>query len=241
MVKILTAIMLCTFLFSCGLFPTNPIRSQEFRNVQQPKKHLIVLLSGRGATFDYFEKHQWVEIAAKYTQDYDFIAPFAHYGYYLSGKLVARLHEDIILPAKQLGYETISMAGISLGGLGCILYSEKYPDEIDRIYLFSPFLGKDAVHAQIKADGGLAKWHLRAENQDDWNYYIWRRIQEITNDPVQQHKLFLGYGDKDRLNGQDLLANALPQNQVIKLNGNHDDVTFIKLWQAMLQQDLLRR
>jgi pimeloyl-ACP methyl ester carboxylesterase len=241
MAKSMTLIMLCTLLWGCGLSPSKPMRVQDFRDAQKPKKHLMILLSGRGASFDYFEANRWVDIAEKYTQDYDFIAPYAHYGYYVTDTLVTRLHEDIILPAIKQGYETISLAGISMGGTGSLLYSEEYPAEIDRLYLFSPYVGKGEVHTQIKADGGLAKWHLRMENEHDWNYLLWRRLQEITMDPIQRQKLFLGYGDKDRLKGHDLLAKSLPANHLIRIQGNHDDVTFARLWEGMLQQGLLSR
>ena len=239
MLKTLTLIMLCTLLWSCGLSPSKPMRVQDFRDAQKPKKHLMILLSGRGASFDYFEANHWVEIAEKYTQDYDFIAPYAHYGYYVTNQLVPRLHEDIILPAKKQGYETISLAGISMGGTGSLLYSENYPAEINCLYLISPYLGKEAVQKQIKTEGGLAKWHLRMEDEHDWNYQLWQQLQTITADPRQRQTLFLGYGDKDRLTGHGLLAKSLPATHVIQIEGNHDDVTFARLWERMLQQGLL--
>ncbi len=241
MLKISILFALCVVLLSCGLAPSRPVSIQDFRDEVKQKKHLVILLSGRGASFDYFEHQQWVEIARRYTEDYDFIAPFLHYGYFMTGDMTTPLHEDVILPAKKRGYETISLAGISMGGLGSLFYSQKYPDEIDRIFLFSPYLGKDEVHAQIRADGGLDKWRLRMENSGDWNYDIWQHLQDITRHPQSQQKLFLGFGDKDRLTGHDLLASALPAKQVIKLPGNHDDVTFTKLWQAMLEQGFLKR
>lgn len=241
MLKISILIVLCTTMLSCGLYPSRPVATQDFRDATKQKKHLVILISGRGASFDYFERQQWTEVARQYTEDYDFIAPFLHYGYFMSGDMTTPLHEDVILPAKKRGYETISLAGISMGGLGCLFYSQKYPDEIDRIFLFSPFLGKDEVQAQIRADGGLAKWYLRDENAEDWNFFIWQRLQQISSDPADKQKLFLGFGDKDRLKGHDLLASALPSNHVIKLPGNHDDVTFTKLWQAMLAQGFFQR
>lgn len=241
MPKKLMLIILFVLVTGCGLYPTKPVRVQDFRDSSKPRKHLIVLISGRGATFDYFERQRWAEIANQYSTDYDFVAPYLHYGYYMSGEVLIRLHEDIIVPAKQQGYESISLAGISMGGLGCLLYSHKYPQEIDRLFLFSPFLGKDDVQDQIRAAGGLDKWKLQDENADDWNYYIWQRLQDILTNADSKQKIFLGYGDKDRLNGHDLLATAMPAQHVIRLTGNHDDVTFTKLWQAMLEQGFLKR
>jgi pimeloyl-ACP methyl ester carboxylesterase len=233
--------VVCALLLSCGYNTTNPVQMQDFRDTNKPKKHLIVLLSGRGAPYDYFERQQWADIASQYSQDYDFVAPYLHYGYYMKGEVLTRLHEDVILPAKARGYKTISLAGISMGGLGCLLYSTKYPDDIDRIFLFAPFLGNNAVQEQIRADGGLEKWHLRDEDADDWNFYIWKRLQELAIEPQNKGKLYLNYGDKDRLRGHDLLAATLPISHVIKIPGNHDDVTFTRLWRAMLEQGGLKR
>jgi len=241
MLKFMILLIFSAILASCALYPTTPVRTQDFRDGKKPKKHLVILLSGRGASFDYFERQQWVAYAEQGTDDTDFVAPFLHYGYYMSGSVVSRLHEDIILPAKQQGYQTISLVGISMGGVGCLFYSYKYPDDIDRLYLFSPYLGKDDVLRQIRADGGLQKWHIRMEDEADWNYYIWQRLQQIVSDPVSRQKIFLGYGNNDKLKGHDLLAAAMPANHVISLPGNHDDVTFTKLWQTMVERGYLKR
>ncbi len=232
-------LLISPFLFSCGLYPHAPMQISEFPADKQPAKHLIILLSGRGASDTYFQDNEWVKIAREYGSDVDFIAPFAHFGYYMSQSLLPRLNEDVIIPAKKRGYQTISIAGISMGGLGSILYSNKFPTDIDRIYLVSPFLGKDEVHEQIRKAGGLEQWQLNKEDKDDWNYFIWQRLKIITQDSELKKKIFLGYGEQDRLNGHELLAKALPQQQVITLPGGHKDVIFAEIWKLMNKQGFL--
>ena len=205
----------------------------------QPAKHLIILLSGQGASDTYFEDNEWIEIAREKGSQVDFVAPYAHIGYYMTSSLLPRLHEDVILPAKKRGYETISIAGISMGGMGAILYSNKYPDDIDRIYLVSPYLGKEVVQEQIRQAGGLSRWHLNENEADDWNYFIWARLKEITDDPVKKEKIFLGYGDQDRLKGHDILTQALPKRQVFTLPGGHKDVIFAGIWKHMYEKGFL--
>jgi len=211
----------------------------KFPADKQPAKHLIILLSGRGASETYFEDNEWVEIAREHGSKVDFIAPYAHFGYYMTRTLLPRLNEDVIIPAKKLGYQTISVVGISMGGLGSILYSKKFPDDIDRIYLVAPFLGKEEVHEEIRQAGGLDKWELKKENAEDWNYFIWQRLKMIIKDPGLKKKIFLGYGEQDSLKGHDVLAQALPPQQVITLPGGHKDVVFAEIWKYMNKQGFL--
>ena len=72
------SLLLTPFLFSCGLYPTVPIEQLEFRVGEKPAKHLVVLLSGRGATASYFKDNQWVELARQQgVTTVDFVAPHA--------------------------------------------------------------------------------------------------------------------------------------------------------------------
>jgi len=235
------SLLILPFLASCGLYIDKPIKMSEFLAGDQPAKHLVILLSGRGATESYFHDQKWVSIAREHGSDVDFIAPYAHFGYYARQQLIPRLHEDVILPAKRKGYETISIAGISMGGLGCLLVSNEFPDTIDRIYLFSPYLGKDEVHEEIKAAGGLMNWDIKSNDAKDWNYFIWRRLKEIATDPILKNKIFLAYGKQDRLRGHNLLARALPEKSVITIPGEHKDVIFTRLWGLMHQRGLFKK
>ncbi len=237
--KCYLVLLISPFLFSCGLYPQTPMQVSSFPAEKQPAKHLVILLSGRGASNTYFEDNKWVAIAREHGSEVDFIAPYAHMGYYMTNTMLQRLNEDVIIPAKKQGYETISIAGISMGGMGAILYSHKFPDDIDRIYLVAPYLGKDVVHKKIRQAGGLRQWQLKEEDVDDWNYVIWKRLKTIVEDPGKNKKIFLGYGKQDRLQGFDLLAQALPKSQVFTLPGGHKDVIFSGIWTHMYESGLL--
>lgn len=241
MLKLITLAMFCLATIGCVATPVTPMPTQVFRDAAQPKKHLIVLLIGRGGSSDYFDLHDWPGIAAHYTDDYDFIAPYAHFGYYANRILVTRLREDVILPAKQQGYESISLAGISMGGLGCLLYSEAYPQDIDRIYLIAPFLGKEKVQRQIRTKGGLANWTLPLENSDEWSFTLWDHLKRIISHEQGADKLFLGYGNDDRLGGHDLLAASMPDRNVIHVPGGHRDGVFTAIWESMLKSGFMQK
>jgi len=232
-------LLISPLLFSCGLYPQTPMQISQFPADKQPAEHLIILLSGQGASETYFQDNRWIEIAREHGSEVDFIAPYAHFGYYMTQSLLPRLNEDVIIPAKKLGYKTISIAGISMGGLGSILYSNKFPDDIDRIYLVSPYLGNDDVHDEIRQAGGLEHWQLKKDNANDWNYFVWQRLKEMLQDPGQKKKLFLGYGEQDRLKGHDVLAQAIPESQVIIVQGGHKDTVFTEIWKNMNKKGFL--
>jgi pimeloyl-ACP methyl ester carboxylesterase len=59
---------------------------------------------------------------------------------YLGKKIVEILKTEVITPAKQKGYEVIYLVGTSLGGHGALLYATEYPEDVDAVALFSPFV-----------------------------------------------------------------------------------------------------
>jgi len=82
----------------------------------------------------------------------------ATFAYYRDGKLVPRLHEEIVEPALRGGYRRIWLAGASLGGMGALLYEREYPGELTGLVLFAPFLGGKELLDEIRAAGGPRKW-----------------------------------------------------------------------------------
>ena len=226
--------ILSVLLPGCNLPPRVPIETVKFPATNQRAEHLIILLSGRGAAKSYFSDHQWIKIARNYGSKVDYIAPYAHLGYYKTQSLLPRLNEDVIKPAKKLGYKTISIVGISLGSFGLLLYSERFPTDLDRLY--SPYLGKTVVQLEIHQAGSLDNWQIKPENNGDSSYILWQQIKKISQDPVLKKKIFLGYGKQDKHKGQTLLASAIPAKQVITIPGGHRDKIFVRLWEKMFER-----
>jgi len=228
------------FLLSCGFYPSVPMEKVVYKNGASQNKVLVVLLRGFGGSISYFEDHNWIAAAKQISGYADFVAPDSHYGYYANKTFIERLHEDVILPAKKQGYQEIWLVGISMGGMGSILYSSKYPDDINRIYFFAPYLGDGEVQNEIRASGGIGKWHMAEQNAHNWQYAIWERLKTIIEDPSRHVKIFIGYGDKDKLDGHDLLAKYLPDNHIVKIPGGHKDAVFFRLWEIMLARGFLQ-
>ena len=53
--------------------------------------------------------------------------------------MVDRLKEDVINPAKEKGYTKIWLVGISLGGLGSLLYAMEHPSDIEGMLVLAPY------------------------------------------------------------------------------------------------------
>jgi hypothetical protein len=106
---------LIAFVFSgCGFAPRTetPIATITQPPTDKKSKTLIVMLPGRGDRAESFQKAGFLQrIAGK---DFDVISVDAHFGYYKNRDLVPRLHNDVIIPAKQSGYESIWLLGVSM-------------------------------------------------------------------------------------------------------------------------------
>lgn len=169
------------------------------------------------------------------------VAPNAHFGYYKDRILEHRLTDDVIRPAKAKGYEKIWLAGVSMGGLGSILYLREHPEYIDGILLLGPYLGDESIVAEISAAGGVEKWEPGPyDGDEDWQRMIWDWLKQYCANPAGKTPIYLGLGNKDRyFAAQKLLADCLPKDRVISVDGGHDAPTFKKIWQNFLDKRIL--
>src|ERR1700730_12083687 len=123
-----------------------------------------------------------------------------------------QLKHDIVLPARALGCESIWLAGISLGGFVALAYAERYPQEIDGLCLFAPYLGNHMVTGEIERANGVHEWTPGELAEDDDERRIWRFIKEQR---ARQSPLHLGYGREDRFAASHrMMASALAPESV---------------------------
>ncbi len=207
--------------------PTVPMPALDYRadnSVRQ--RNLLVLLRAYGEDNTVFVKQGIIDDVFSRHLPFDVIAPNAHFGYYRSRSLEERLKEDIIDPARRQGYEHIWLAGFSMGGLGCILYLRKYPNDVDGILLTGPYLGGQSILREIGESGGVESWQGLSDDQDDWERMLWSWIKK--HDFSSAPPVWLGYGDEDKViaAGPKFLAERLPAGRVFTVHGQHDLATF---------------
>ena len=142
-----------------------------------------------------------------------------------------RLRAEVILPARRAA-EKVWLAGISLGGMLALDYTACHENDIDGLYLMSPYLGNRMLTREIAQAPGLAAWEAGELAETDEERRIWRYIQSRGTGAVPLH---LGFGNRDRFAGaQRLLAGTLAPAAVDEIDGGHDWRTWSALWDNFL-------
>ncbi|MEC5384189.1 alpha/beta hydrolase [Uliginosibacterium sp. H3] len=234
-----------TLLSACGFLPqphTVPLPALHDRlSPAAPAKRLVVMLPGIYDKAADFVSEGFVKDLRSRGIDADVLMPEAHFGYYEARDVDLRLEQDIFAPARAQGYREIWIVGVSLGGLGALLYSSQHAESITGILLIAPFPGTDKVLGEIRQAGGLRSWSATPQAQmgDERPALRWfasaASLQQ--QKPASVPGIFLATGKADRLfEGQRLLSEALPPAHVQLVEGGHDWQTWRHLWQEFLDE-----
>ncbi|MDP4626148.1 MAG: alpha/beta hydrolase-fold protein [Akkermansiaceae bacterium] len=228
--------LLLGILPSCAYLPRPahvPVKTLSAGN--PAGKELVVFLPGRWSLVGEFKKEGLFQIAEEKWPEARLVAPDLHLGYYQSQAASQRLHEDIILPAKASGVETIRLVGVSMGGLGALIYDLEHPGEIDEIYLLAPFLGEEEAIAEIEAAGSLRKWKPGTIEEKDFSRRLWVGLREKWLEKGDRPTLYLGCGTEDRLapSSRLLAQEFLSEGDTTWLPGGHDWPVWRKLFAEM--------
>ncbi|MET0961881.1 MAG: alpha/beta hydrolase-fold protein [Noviherbaspirillum sp.] len=227
-----------SLLGGCAFFPKAKDRLDmlELRSSCSPAPAtLLVMLPGRyDAPQDLIDKG-FARAVEQRGIDADIIIPDLHFGYYIARTAVDRLHQDVIAPARARGYRNIRLVGISVGGLGALLYAQAHPGLVDELVLLAPYLGESGIHQEIARAGGFRAWDPGQWRAEDFerNTWAWLKQQDGAAPPV----IRLGYGVRDGFAMSNrLLAAALPQDRVNSTAGGHDWAPWLRLWETVLDQ-----
>ncbi|MBL9191947.1 MAG: hypothetical protein JNJ82_06290 [Opitutaceae bacterium] len=200
---------------------------------------LVVFLPGRGDRMEDFERQGLSAELARAGVRADWISVDAHLGYYRERTVIDRLREDVIAPARARGYRRIVIVGLSLGGLGGLLYERDQPGQIDALVLIAPYLGQSRKHfAEITAAGGPAAWaasHTDATGSVETELWTFLGRSHGSLPPT-----WLAYGESDRLaEGHRLLGPLLARERVLSQPGGHDWKTWQALWRRLCHHSSL--
>ena len=208
-----------------------------------PDRPLVVFLPGLNGTARDFLQHDFVGPLAETAPECDAVAVDATLGYYGRRTLVTRLHDDVIGPARARGYRRIWLVGISMGGLGAILYDQLGPGDVDGIVLLSPYLGEPKVIDEIRKAGGIARWRPPEPlDPDDFERSIWLWLKRETESRPTRAKIYLAYPTEDPfVQGHRMLAGRLPADRVFTTGGGHDWAPWETLWRKFLASGALER
>jgi pimeloyl-ACP methyl ester carboxylesterase len=223
------ALVVAALLALGGCLPTRdagaPIATQLIA-AQQPGQRLVVVLPGRADDLDALRRSGMADAIQGVWPDADVLLAEVTLGDYMRGDAPERLHAQVIVPARERGrYREVWLAGASMGGMGTLMYDRLYPGEMDGLVLLAPYLGDAGLVKEIAGAGGVAQWEAgppQTADTDGWQRELWRHIQRLSRDPEQAGRIWLAYGDRDRLRKAfPQLIPALPQDQVLVREGGH--------------------
>jgi len=237
-------LLLAAFLLtSCVSTPpvVKPIKRLYYNHSDKGRAEtLIVLLHGKGGSESDFEQHGFIEDVRNKGINADLVAVNGHLGYYFDRSLVRRLKKDVIYPAKKEGYKNIWLVGISMGGLGTLLYSMERTEDIDGIFLVAPFLGNSGVVQLIRKSGGLKSWDPGSARIEKWQKDLFKFIKRFAEPDEAMPLLYLAYGKNDSYRPASLLIEEIiPQERVFRREGVHNWKTWRPLWVEFLENSPL--
>ena len=205
---------------------------------------LLVMLPGAYSHPDEFTREGFIQALNDNRLAVDAMLVDAHLGYYNARTILDRLNQDVIGPARNQGYKSIWIVGISVGGFGGLLYAQTHPGDLAGLVTIAPYLGERALGADIANAGGLARWNgpLEAPPGSDPRKpdetQLWQWLRGYVGNTATfgaRPPLYLGYGTDDRfVFSHGLLAAALPRERVFTTEGGHDWPEWTRLWRRML-------
>ncbi len=198
-------------------------------------RNLIVFLPGIGDLAEDFERNGFIADLRRHGITADAVAVDAHYGYYASRAIHARIAEDVVDAAQEAGYEQVWLAGISLGGFGASSFAAVTSSRLSGLLLLAPYLGSADLVREIASAGGLGQWQPGSVRTEDYPRAVWAWLKENYAQRQPPMPIYLGYGTNDMFAGANaLLADVLPASQVYSIRGGHDWATWKQLWPQML-------
>lgn len=201
-----------------------------------PSRDLLVCLPGIGDEAKDFEHWGFVDLVRAHGWAADVLLVDAHYGYYADRTLLEQLRQDIILPASSSGYRSIWLAGISMGGLGALLYASRYQNEVHGVVTIAPFLGTRTLVEEIMGSGGLDRWTSTVTASDEIRM-LWSWAHARSQRHPLSPDIFLGFGEDDTfVQAHRLLASSLPAAQVLTVRGGHRWPVWQELWTEFLRR-----
>ena len=214
----------------CAFFRSTsvPIAS-EYYHYQPSNSTLIVLLHGRGGAATNFVNYGAVEQIMACQPKANIVGVDSHFGYYRERIIEERLREDIIRPALDNGTRQVWIFGISMGGLGSLVYRQRYPEDIEAVILMAPYLGEwDELGIYVQNP------ELARQSGDPDFVKIWDALTTI---PVDDPAITLAYGEDDDSNQQHRwIASLLDQSRIITGPGGHNWDTWKNLWPEALMR-----
>jgi len=196
---------------------------------------LLIMLPPAGAGAAAFAEEGLVAVAQAGEDPVDVIAAHPDLALYLDGGIGSALVQQIVEPAFRQGYRRIWLLGISMGGMGALLFAAEHAELLERVILLAPFIGTRGTLAALAKAGGLAGTvpPPGIATVPEEKLLAW--LRDYVASGRRQPAVFLGYGLEDRFApGHRMLAENLAPDHVVALPGEHDWACWRMLLAALL-------
>jgi hypothetical protein len=187
---------------------------------------LVIVLPGRQDNVEVMQKFRVAQAIQAGWPEVDVQLTSATLAYYRDGGLARRVHQQLIAPARAAGYQRVILMGASMGGMGTLIVDQAHPGTIDQLVLLAPYLGERDLLQSIGDAGGIEKWQPGPKpatvNSDNFQTELWRHIQNFSVNEISRRRVWLAYGEEDRLaQTMPLLEAALDPAQILQRPGGH--------------------
>lgn len=229
LIRLVLVLILSSFLTGCASIPkaTTPIPHRDF-HVEPSNSTLVVLLPGRGDALDLFVENGTVEQIRRCNPDANIVGAGAHLGYYTQRTLVEELRQTIVGPALAGNVERVWLMGVSIGGMGSLLYRRGHPSELEGVILMAPYIGEWDELKQYIED---------PESVSPSDSPPWRLLWDHLTDTIDEEpSVTLAFGTSDRfVRQQKWMAGHLDKNRVVRSSGGHYWWVWDDLWPRALK------
>lgn len=217
---------------------SKPIPS-VFYPATQDAQRTVVMLPGIADNLAALQKRHVALLIQKEWPDADVVLAGLTLPFYKQGQAPQRLHDEVIQRYRKAN-QPLWLAGISLGGMGVLLYDRQYPDDAAGLLLMSPYLGEDDVREDIRAAGGLAHWKPESVPEIEtasFSQDLWLYLKRWSNRPQRTSTIWLAYGAEEKFRkSNEMIAPMLSTDHVIMLPGKHDWDLWQRAFPALLKR-----
>ncbi|MGO4550666.1 alpha/beta hydrolase-fold protein [Lysobacter sp. 2RAF19] len=228
MLRLLQAVLVAALLSACVAKgdPSQPIPTATIPATSGKADRLVIVLPGRGDNLQALHESGVADAIHQAWPDADVVFAELTLDFYREGDAPKRLRTEVIEPLRARGYREVWMAGASMGGMGTLMYDAQFPGELDGMILLAPYLGDFDLLLEIDTAGGIRRWNGGAPQgftAQSWQRDVWRYIKQLADDPARSQRIWLAYGDSDRLRkAMPLFVPALNAQQVFVRDGGHN-------------------
>lgn len=213
-----------------------PSKRYAPKRVEQPPSE-IVFIAGTTDTPRDIERHDVVDtlrhagIRAPVTVVYHPLPA------YIAGRFNDTLHRRLVEERRARGKCRFVWVGFSSGGLAAIEHARTYPEDVDGLILYAPYLGPTRIVEEIAAAGGLQAWTANEPIEDI--ELAWQWLAGYTRgEPRPPLVLMFGSEDLQRTSAS-VLMEADITREIYVGRGAHGWEAWDPLWKSVVAADPL--